>query len=64
VKPLIDLVAGAAVWRVPGFEVDSFVHEVRALDRHLSASRKVDKSDFISEPLLYRRIEEHYCTRV
>jgi hypothetical protein len=36
-QAVIDLVAGAAVWRVPGFEVDSFVHEIRALDRHLSA---------------------------
>jgi hypothetical protein len=31
---------------VPDFDVDSFVHEVRALDRHLSV--KVDQSDAIS----------------
>jgi hypothetical protein len=32
-QAVIDLVAIEAVWRIPGFEVDSFVHEVRALDR-------------------------------
>jgi hypothetical protein len=31
------------VWEKPGFEVDSFEHEVRALDRHLSAPSKVDQ---------------------
>jgi hypothetical protein len=43
-QAIIDLVVGAAVWRVPGFEVNSIVHEVRALDRHLSVSSKVDQS--------------------
>jgi hypothetical protein len=41
---VIDLVANATVWRVPGFEVDSFVHEVRALDLDLSARGKIDHS--------------------
>jgi hypothetical protein len=36
-QTLIDLDANAAFWRVPGFQVDSLVHEVRALDRHLFA---------------------------
>jgi hypothetical protein len=43
----VDLVAGGAVWRMPGFEVDFFVHEVRYLGRHLSASSKVDQSEVI-----------------
>ena len=46
-QAVIDLVTGAAVWVVPGFEVDSFVHEIRALDRHLSASSKVDQSEAV-----------------
>jgi hypothetical protein len=37
-KAVIDLVARVAVWEVPGFKVDSFVHEVRDLDRHLYAN--------------------------
>jgi hypothetical protein len=44
---VIDLVAGAAVCRVPSFEVDSFVNEVRALDRHLSAISKADQSEAV-----------------
>jgi hypothetical protein len=47
VQAVIDLVSSAAVWRVTGFEVDSFVHEVRALDRHLSASSKVDQLEAV-----------------
>jgi hypothetical protein len=46
-QAVIDLVAGAAVWRVPGFEVDSFEHELRALDRHLSVSSKVHQSEAV-----------------
>jgi hypothetical protein len=46
-QAVIDLVAGARVWRVSGFEVHSFMHEVRALDHHLSASSKVYQSDSV-----------------
>jgi hypothetical protein len=46
-QAVIDLVAGAAVWRLPCFEVDSFVQEVRSLDRYLSASSKADQSEAI-----------------
>jgi hypothetical protein len=40
---MIDLV----VWGVPGFDMDSFEHEVHAPDRHLLACSKVDQSDAI-----------------
>jgi hypothetical protein len=53
-QAVIDLFASAAVWRVPGFEVDSFVHEVRALDRHLSINRR--PFSFVLSCRLYRPI--------
>jgi hypothetical protein len=37
-QAVIDPIAGVASWRVPGFEVDTFVHELRTIDHHLSAS--------------------------
>jgi hypothetical protein len=46
-QAVTDLVAGAAVWRVPSFEVNLFVHEVRYFDRYLSASSKVDQSEAV-----------------
>jgi hypothetical protein len=44
-QAVIDLVEGVSIWR--GLEVDSFVHEVRSFDRHLSACGKVDQSEAI-----------------
>jgi hypothetical protein len=44
-QAVIDLVAGAAVWRVSGFQVDSFVHKVRAPDRHLLPAAKIGQSE-------------------
>jgi hypothetical protein len=44
---VIDLAAGAADSRAPGFEMDSFVHEVRAFDRHLTASKKIYQSEAV-----------------
>jgi hypothetical protein len=44
---VIDLDEGVSVRRVPGLEVDWFVHEVRTFDRHLPACGKVDQSEAI-----------------
>jgi hypothetical protein len=41
-QAVIDLVEGVSIWGVPGLKVDSFVHELRAFDRHLPACGKVD----------------------
>jgi hypothetical protein len=46
-QAVIDLVEGLSIWGVPGLEVDSFVHEVRTIDRHLPACGKVDQSEAI-----------------
>jgi hypothetical protein len=46
-QAVIDLVEGVSIWRVPGLEVDSFVLEVRTLDRHLPACNKVAQSEAI-----------------
>jgi hypothetical protein len=35
-QAVIDLVEGVSIWGVPDLEVDSFVHEVRTFDHHLS----------------------------
>jgi hypothetical protein len=43
----IDLVEGVSIWGVPGFEVDSFVLEVRTFVRHLPACGKFDQSEAI-----------------
>jgi hypothetical protein len=44
---VIDLVEGVSIWRVPGLEVDSFVHEVRTFDRYLPDCGKIDNSEAI-----------------
>jgi hypothetical protein len=44
-QAVIDLVV--SIWGVLGFEVDSFVHEVRTFDRHLPACGKVDQYEAI-----------------
>jgi hypothetical protein len=46
-QALIDLVEGVSIWGVPGLELDSFVHEIRVFDRHLSACGKVYQSEAI-----------------
>jgi hypothetical protein len=46
-QAVIYLVEGVSIWGVPGFEVDSFVHEVRTFDLHLPACNKVDQSEAI-----------------
>jgi hypothetical protein len=46
-QTVINLVEGVSIWGVPGLEVDSFVHEVRTLDRNLPACGKVDQSEAI-----------------
>jgi hypothetical protein len=69
-----DLVEGVPICGVPGLEVDSFVHEVRTLDRQLPACGKVDQSEaiFICTPmqavLVYRWLmygfPAKFCVRV
>jgi hypothetical protein len=44
---VIDLVEVVSIWRVPGLELDSFLHEVRTFERHLPACCKVDQSEAI-----------------
>jgi hypothetical protein len=46
-QAVINLVEGVSIWRVPGLEVDSFVHEERTFDRHLPACGKVEQSEAI-----------------
>jgi hypothetical protein len=40
-QTMIDLVSSAAVWRVPGFGMDSFVHEVYVPFACLQQSRSI-----------------------
>jgi hypothetical protein len=46
-QAVIDLVEGVSIWGVSGLEVDLFVYEVHAFDRHLPTCFKVDQSGAI-----------------
>jgi hypothetical protein len=64
-QAVIDLVVGSAVWGVPGFGVDSFVHVVRALDRNLSARSKADQLEtFLVNGLLLKTRRKPFQIRV
>jgi hypothetical protein len=44
-QAVIDLVEGVSMWKVPGLEVDSYVHEVRTFDCHSTALRQGQQSE-------------------
>jgi hypothetical protein len=70
---VIDLVESVPIWGVgvPGLEVDSFVHEIRAFDRHLPACGKVEAifiCTLMQAVFAYRRLmygfPANFCVRV